>query len=269
MESNKKNILIGTNTFLKNSRQDLCIESLKRLKKLNSNVDICLVQQPEDEIQYSDIEVLKTLNRDSSQLVNTDKKLPFVNDIFNTLADHSSDYFIFCNSDIILSQQLINKIVNTESSFEAFGISRIDIPVITSLSESFVPLRMEPAGFDCWVVSKQWWLKNKNLFKDYFLGRPFFDVHYTMIMLLNTKSDIHISNEQLIYHIKHSSPAFVRDECYLFNETQTNKFYADQEIVWGNISNNTFLKRQDYGRFLNFGVNETAFIKQVKNSHRK
>lgn len=269
MELNKTNILIGTNTFLKNSRQDLCIESLKKLRKKNNNVDICLVQHIDDNVCYYDIEVVKELSRDSSQFVKTNKKLPLVNDIFDVLSERCRDYFVFCNSDIILSQQLIDKITNAKTPFEAFGISRIDIPNINSLSESFIPIRMEPAGFDCWVVSKKWWKNNRHLFKDYFLGRPFFDVHYTMLMLLHTYSDIHVSNERLIYHIKHPSPAFQRDECYLFNETQTNKYYIDQEAIWGSISNNTFLKRQDYGKFLDFNPKEVDFIKQIKTAHQK
>jgi hypothetical protein len=261
-------ILIGTNVFGKNSRQDLAIESFKRLKKQNSNVDICLVQSPLDSIEYSDITTYQTLDRDSSTILNTTKKLPFVNDIFDTLCNKSCDYFVFCNSDIILSQQLINKITNNSDSFEAFGISRIDIPPISSLSETFIPLRMEPAGFDCWVVSKVWWSNNRHLFHDYLLGRPFFDVHYTMLMLLNTISDMHVSNESLIYHVRHPSPAFERDECYKFNEVQTNKFYSDQETIWGNISNNTFLKREDYGRFLIFNKSEAQIINQIKHAYK-
>lgn len=257
-----KHILIGTNVFEKNSRQDLAIESFKRLKKQNLNVDICLIQSPTDDVQYSDIAIHRTLERNSSTLLNTTKKLPFINDIFNTLYTQSYDYFIFCNSDIILSQALVDK-VNKQNP-EAYGVSRIDIPQIKALNEPFSPLRMEPAGFDCWVVSKKWWSENANLFKDYFLGRPFFDVHYTMLMLLNTKTDVHVSNDHLIYHIKHPSPAFERDVCYQFNESQTINFYNNQEEIWGNISNKTFLKRSDFGRFLNFNDDEVDIIKNIK-----
>jgi len=221
-----KKILIGTNVHGKYHRQNLCIDSLHRLKQKNSNVEICLVQEPEDIINYDNIQVLPKLKRNSSHILKTDKKLPFVNDIFDVLCDSSQDYFIFCNSDIILSQQLIDHIIFNE--VEAFGISRIEILHINNLKESFTPLRMEPAGFDCWVVSKRWWLKHIHLFKDYLLGRPHFDVHYSVLMFLNSNNTF-ISNQYLIYHIMHEKTSFVEDECRIFNREQSYKFYADNE----------------------------------------
>jgi hypothetical protein len=260
-----KHILIGTNTYNKYERQDLCIDGFRRLKDTCSNVDICLVQEPADNVYYQDIHIIRDLKRNSSGFLKTNKKLPFVNDIFDVLANHSKEYFIFCNSDIILSQQLINYINYNE--IEAFGISRIEIPPIKSLVESFSPIRMEPAGFDCWVVSKKWWLDKRHLFKDYLLGRPFFDVHYTILMLLNSINR-YVSNQRLIYHIMHKSPAFVEDDCYIFNKEQTFKFYSENEKIWGECCNNTFLKRQDIGRFLMFNPDEDNIIDNIKNKHK-
>lgn len=261
-----KRILIGTNTYNKHERQDLCIESLKRLKDRCSDVDICLVQDQNDIVHYDDITIFKELKRDSSSILDTNKKLPFVNDIFDVLAENAQDYFVFCNSDIILSQQLINYI--RYNDIEALGISRIEIPPIRSLIESFSPIRMEPAGFDCWVVSKQWWLEYRHMFKDYLLGRPFFDVHYTMLMLLHSKNT-YISNQHLIYHIIHKSPAFAEDVSYCFNKEQTYKFYSENEKIWGDCCNNTFLKRADWGKFLKFGLEENNIINKIKNEYRK
>lgn len=257
-----KHILIGTNTYGHYDRQNLCIDSFHRLKEKNANVDICLVQEPDDVVYYNNIPIIKNLKRNSSQSLNTDKKLPYVNDIFDILCELSQDYFIFCNSDIILSQQLINHIIFNE--VEAFGISRIEIPRINSLSEPFSPLRMEPAGFDCWVVSKHWWLENRHLFQDYFLGRPYFDVHYTVLMFLHSKN-IFISNQYLIYHIMHQNSSFAEDACHVFNREQTFKFYSKNEKIWGDCCNNTFWKRKDVGRFLMFNENENEILIKIKN----
>jgi hypothetical protein len=260
-----KHILIGTNTYNKYERQDLCIESFKKLKDKNTNVDICLIQEPDDVVYYYDISVIRKLKRNSSSILNTDKKLPFVNDIFDVLCEHSKDYFVFCNSDIILSQQLINHIILND--IEALGISRIEIPPIRSLIETFTPIRMEPSGFDCWVVSKNWWLKHRHLFKDYLLGRPYFDVHYTLLMLLNS-NNIYISNQYLIYHIMHKSPAFVEDVCSLFNKKQTFDHYANNDKLWGDFCNNTFFKRRDLGKFLMFNPEEPNIINSIKDEYR-
>jgi hypothetical protein len=258
-----KKVLIGTNVYGKYHRQNLGIDSLHKLKQKNTNVDICLVQEPQDLIEYENIQIFKQLKRNSSDLLNTKRKLPFVNDIFDVLCNNCEDYFLFCNSDIILSQNLIDQINNTD--IEAQAISRIEIPHINKLSDSFCPIRIEPAGFDCWIFSKKWWIDHKHLFQDYLLGKPYFDVYYAMLMFLHSKN-LFISNQYLIYHILHEKTAFIEDECLKFNKEQTFKFYAENEKIWGECCNNTFLKRSDYGRFLNFNSNENEIIQNIKNN---
>jgi hypothetical protein len=259
------NILIGTNVYGKYKRQDFCIESIKRLKAKNSNIDICLVQEPIDKVEYENIQVFSNLTRNSS-VIEEGRTLPFITDIFDVLAEHSKDWFVFCNSDIILTQDLIDHIINND--IEAQGISRIEIPEINKLSDSLQPIRMEPAGFDCWVVKKKWWKSYRYLFQDFLLGRPFFDVHLTMLMFLYSK-DIHVSSKHLIYHIQHPSNGFVRDAYYKFNEQQAEKFYKQTESIWGEISNTTFLARKDFGRFFEIGEAELQIINDIKTSYPK
>jgi hypothetical protein len=259
--SNSKHILIGTSTYGKHIRQDLCVESLIKLSKTYDNVDVCLVQQESDDLVYSNIENIKELTRNSSDVLDTNKNMPFINDIFNILSKKATDVFVFCNSDIILTQQLIEYIDKTET--EAFGISRIDISQINALTEPANIIRMEPAGFDCWVVSKNWWTEHSYLFKDFVIGRPFFDVMYTITMLLNSKNQ-YISNKHLIYHINHPRQWSDHDECYVFNKTQKESFYENLETIWGECCNNTFLKRSDWGSFLQFLPTEETTIKQIQ-----
>ena len=64
----------------------------------------------------------------------------------------------------------------------------------------------------------------------------------------------------------HKSPAFIEDICYNFNKDQTYKHYAENEKIWGDCCNNTFLKRKDYGRFLIFNQNENEIIQNIKSS---
>ena len=260
------NILIGTNVHKTYHRQDLCIESLKKLQNQNKNVNICLIQEQQDIVEYDNIDILFELKRNSSDCLKTTKRLPFVNDIFNSLCDHSTDYFVFVNSDIIVSQPLIDLICSTD--VEAFAVSRIDIPFISTITTPFKPIRMEPAGFDCWIFSKKWWLSHKHLFEDYLLGRPYFDVHYAMLMFLNSKN-LFISNKHLIYHILHEKTSFIEDECYNFNKSQTNKYYASNENIWGECCNNTFWKRKDLGTFLQFNNNENDILLSIQQQFKK
>lgn len=256
-----KKILLTTNTFKRYHRQDLAVKKIQALKEKNQNVDIKLIQFKNEEEYYPELSNEKVLDRSSSTVLNTKKQFPFVNDLFNVSADLSEDIFVFFNSDVILTQKLINYI--NENDIEALGISRIEITNLQDLSQQSHIIRMEPAGFDAWVVSKKWWYNHKQLFEDMLLGRPEFDIIYTSLMLLNSKN-IHISTDYLIYHIQHQTDSFTRDEAYQFNIDQRDKHYKDLINWWGSICNNTYYKRKDFGRFLNFLQNEKVIIENLK-----
>ena len=266
MISASKQILIGTSTFDYYHRQNLCVDSLKKLSKLNSNVECCLIQQILDRKHYDDIRIINRLTRNSSDVFETNKKIPFINDILNVLEEESKDIFVFCNSDIILTQSVIDYINITD--VEAFGISRIDISHINLLTDPASIIRMEPSGFDCWVISKKWWKLNKHLFKDFLIGRPYFDVMYTILMLLNSKN-LYVSNKHLIFHINHKRAWSDKDECYHYNRLQKELHYNNLEKVWGDCCNSTFLKRTDWGKFLNFLPNESEAILNIKSNYNK
>lgn len=261
----KRQILVGTSVFGKYTRQDLCVESLKKLAHKNSNVKCCLVQQDSDEVLYEGIKILRNLKRNSSSVFDTKKNIPFVNDIFDVLSHETEDVFVFCNSDIILTQALFDYINSID--VEAFGVSRIDISNINSLTEPAKILRMEPSGFDCWIVSKVWWNKHKHLFQDFIIGRPYFDVMYTMLMFVNSKN-LYVSNKRLIYHIMHQRKWKDKDECYHYNRLQKEKHYEELEKVWGECCNTTFLKRSDWGRFLQIRDDEIQIISDIQTKHK-
>lgn len=266
-----KKILLTTNTFGKNFRQDLAIEKLKILKENNKNLDVCLLQfEQECDIPYTDIKICKNLKRSSKSILNTKKELPFIKDLFDLSCDLAEEYFIYSNSDIILSQKFIN-FVNTKD-IEAFGVSRIDVKEVNSLNEATYPTRMEPAGFDTWVVSKKWWSQHRHLFPDMLIGRPLFDVIFTVLMLFNSKN-IHMSRDYLIYHIRHPLVSFDQDECYFYNEKIANDSFGELLDWWNtSIAKKTFLQRPDWGSFLKFLPNEESTIineKQKINSDSK
>lgn len=253
-----KKILLTTNTFSSYKRQDLSIEKMLSLKNKNKNVKCALIQYETESVPYSDLKVLNKLTRGSHTHLGTKKSLPFIKDLFDISAEESEEIFVFSNSDITLSQKLINYINNTD--IEALGVSRIDISEIENLSEPSRILRMEPAGFDTWIVHKEWWFKHRHLFPDMLLGRPEFDVAYTAIMDLNSKN-IHESTEYLTYHYMHPIVSFEKDDCYYFNVNQKNGNLKNLFEWWGFICNSTYLCRPDYGQFLKFLPDEKEKIK--------
>jgi len=256
-----KKILFTTNTFSQYKRQDHCVEILKIMSKNNSNVSAALIQSPDDDVSYTDISVIRELNRNASTVIDTKRNLPFINDLFDISCKHAEDIFVYINSDILISQKFINLINNTD--VEAFGVSRSEIDEIENLTQPITLIRVEPAGFDAWVIQKEWWLSHRHLFKDMLLGKPIFDVMYTMLMFLNSKNH-YISNQHLIFHPMHGNGSFADDVCFDFNKKAQADHYPFIEKWWSLLCNNTFWKRNDPPRFLNFNSNENEIIEILK-----
>jgi hypothetical protein len=254
-------IALITNTFGKYDRQDYCIEVLKKIQKTCSNVTPFLIQHKNDSKIYSEITQLNVLERTSRDILSTDKMLPFVNDILHEGAKLNYDYFALINSDILVSKKLIRFIEEKEP--EAVAISRIDVQPLQSIADNIIPVRCEPAGFDCWVFNTKWFKQHSHLFVDMLLGRPHFDVMYAIAMFLNSK-DVFVSNDKLIFHPMHQLKSSPQDVCQFFNKNQSETLYPKYEKFWGDLCNNTFLKRPDYGSFLQFNSNEDSIKLEIK-----
>lgn len=256
-----KQILLGTSVFQKYKRQDLCISAFKALSKNISNVECCLIQHPDDDVLYEDINCFRDLKRNCRSAMHTTKNIPFVNDIFDCLSKRCDDIFVFCNSDIILTPTLI-QYINSIEHVEAFGISRTDIAEIDSINHPARMIRNEPAGFDCWVISKNWWNRYKHKFEDFLIGRPFFDVMYTMLMSINS-SNTYVSDREIIYHVMHKQVSFQEDECFMFNKNQKIKYYEYLEQLWAQCTEATYAKRRDFGTFFEYIPSEQGIINNI------
>ena len=239
---------------------DLCIDSFKHLKKKNSNINLGFIVQSDVDVDI-DIPVFKTLNRDSKSIIDGDKRYPFMNDMLNCACDISSDIFVVCNSDIIVSQKLIDLINNTD--VEAFGVTRTEILPIQSIYDAATIIRNEPAGFDCWVVSKQWWTQHRNLFCDMLVGQPHFDVIYTLIMLMNSKNH-YISNNNYLFHIAHQRRWSTNGSPYSKYNYNQSMIYTNFEPFWDELCTNTFWRRMDPGKFLQVSDKEIDVINKIK-----
>ena len=59
-----------------------------------------------------------------------------------------------------------------------------------------------------------------------------------------------------------------KDECYHYNRLQKEKHYEELEKVWGECCNTTFLKRSDWGRFLQIRDDEIQIISDIQTKHK-
>ena len=163
-------IVIGCSTHGTGDRQKIAIDSWKQLEKKFNDVSIVNVQfndgttllDQAHNIKIRGLNTIYTLTRSSEQIKGSTRKLPYINDILNSLSQQDCDYFIFTNSDIIINPNLIRYIQNKQPS--AFACSRMDINPIQSfddvLNKKIIPQRTEIAGFDTFVFNTNWFKKD-------------------------------------------------------------------------------------------------------------
>jgi hypothetical protein len=258
-------ILIGTNTFGSYDRQDIAVDSYKALKSQYPDVvDVIDVQFQDEKETFKNIyglDVKFDLKRSSLDAVkNAEKKLPFVNDIFNVIYDHSSDYCIFTNSDVILNKSLVEYIIKNKP--DCFACSRLDIQPITSFSElreKATPVRWEIAGFDTFVFKRDWFFKYRYLFHDYLLGRPQFDHVYAGIMkCFGDNTPLGNQNPAFCFHIHHKVKWLDGSGETDFNNNSLKEHALDHimaNLMFFNLKHN-LCRRKPWGAFLQPEANE-------------
>lgn len=203
-------ISIGTNLFGSNNRQDLCIESLLKLKKeFKSEINLYNIQfkNKYNFTTNNNLHTLTNLVQKSEDYISDSNNpyLPIVSELFDTLADTDCEYFIYTNNDIIISNRLIYEIKKTKR--DCYPVSRLAIHPILSLQDPIKYSHYQVAGFDVFAVNTLWWKLNRDKFPPYILGFPAWDVHYATNMMM------HSNNSTLLnkwpphsFHIIHDSP---------------------------------------------------------------
>ena len=203
----KNSIAIGINIFGSFHRQDLCIASLERIKKcMLTSVELYNIQQlglPET-IHPSFTTIYDKGRTASNTVPGSTNNLPMVRDMFDALADLNKDYFIFLNSDIILTTQLI-KTVLYDNFYDALSGSRLAIEHIDTLDTSNIThSHFQIAGFDVFLIRTDWWKKNRHLFPDYVYAVSAWDVDYACrLNVLTPCSRFENEMPATCYHIMH------------------------------------------------------------------
>jgi hypothetical protein len=258
-------ISIGTNYFGSNKRQDIAKESHLRLVKKydfinffniqfkddtqgwNNNIDICNLHK----LERSSRDVLPTFNR----------KLPFVNDCFKALSETDCDIFVFTNSDIILTDRLVDWIISNPDC-KANTCQRVDINDINSLYENITPARIEVAGFDTFIFNKNWYIQHQVLFEDYFLGRVYFDYAYAVIMKIFGGNECVLNRLPIATaHIMHSRESHDIDAGNIYNKSvYDNSVVKDILEVWNDFLYEYVFKTRS-NNFLTTHLNEKIIEK--------
>lgn len=227
-------IAIGTNLFKSNERQELSVQSMLKLKnKFNTEIELYNVQfktdlNPTLNNQFCTLSKLE--QRSSDYVPNAkNKHLPITSEIFDVLSDVDSDYFIYTNNDIIISDRLINQI--KETSRECYPTSRLAIYPISSLDQPIRFSHYQVAGFDTFAVKNSWWKDNRDKFPSYILGFPAWDVHYATAMMIYGKDTTLINKwPPCAFHVIHESlwksdksiPERIWNEQLFWKEHKTN-----------------------------------------------
>ena len=149
-----KNIAIGINIFGNYHRQDLCVDSLIRLQDKHPNVKLFNIQQPTGSpIDHELFETLYDNGRTAAKTVeNGTMNMPMVRDFFDVLSEvDECEYFIFLNSDVILTSKIIKLI--DEGDWDSICMSRLTIKDIESIDDEDISHEhYQIAGFDVWAV---------------------------------------------------------------------------------------------------------------------
>lgn len=261
-------IKIITNTFDDYKRQNIAVDSWRYLRDNYKGIVELVNLQFEDEKDtfqnpYPDIPVKFVLSDSRKKVIGAEKKLPFMNEVFNAGLAEDCDGFIYTNSDVIITHVLINKIINTNP--RAIACSRLDIEDIDHfnriLAKDVKPVRWEIAGIDTVYINKQWGEEHKKYFQaEFLMGKFLWDVYWGgVIKIFGDATPIENGYPVSCFHLHHGIAA-VTAPCA---ERSWNLKIAKSDplitLLINAFSFNTmqnFTRRTPYGAFLNIPEEE-------------
>lgn len=194
------------------------------------------------------------------------KELPYITSILDA-ASKDSEYIIYCNNDIILSDKIIKRI-HEEKPKVGFACSRMDIKPVDSFDDfkaNVVPIRWEIAGFDAFVINSKWYDFNKDLFQPYLIGMPYWDQVYATILKIYGGDEFGNKYIPCCFHVKHPE-TWQNEKC---NEKQWNRnLCIDTPLDWlclrlfDKYLRSTLIKRYPFGSFLK--ISDSEFREEVE-----
>lgn len=251
-------IALATNIFGDFHRQTMCIESLKRIKSEYSDiVDLYNLQSPDNLREEDNFETLPCLTRTSKDLVpNSKKTKPLIKDMFNGIGKLPGyDYFIFTNSDIILSNRFIKTILESPEK-DSFSGARLTIENINTLDETPTLVQYQVAGFDTFAVKREWWKLHNEKFPEYIYAEPCWDVHYATLFKRFGNSMFVNKWPAALFHIHHEIAWAEMTPERQHNENMLFRKYKSDSDMWHKFLFSVLLKRTPAKGFYNPLPNE-------------
>ena len=231
-----------------NHREKLCVESFRRLKNKFKEVQLINFTFNDENIKLDGFENFNTLKNNPSSLVH--KKIPYINEIFDNAASLDTDYFVFVNNDIIVSDRYIKEIIN-HPEIDIFPASKLHFMKLDSLDDrNSEPESLSVHGFDGFAVRNKWWKKNSYRFKDMLLSRAYWDTYFFTKCMLYGNCKVLNKPPTVIFHIDHKSTSMEDDIGNTLNE---KTFINDPDNLapkWFGYVQNVLLKRPTVNKIL-------------------
>ena len=242
-------IAIGINTFKNesdlNNREKMCIDALHKLKRVYQD-QIELINLTFTDEKY---ELTMFTNKHCLQQIPTNitnKKIPFVNEIFDNLAETDADYFLFINNDILISNRYI-KAIQDNLEYDCLPASKLHFTKLDSINDNdSVPESLSVHGFDGFAIKSNWWKQNKEKFKPMLLSRAYWDTYFYAKCHLYGKSLTLNKPPGVIFHLDHESTSMEGESGNTYNE---KNFIEDPDNLpqrWFSYVQNVLLKRPTY-----------------------
>lgn len=247
-------IAIGINTFKDESdlniREKMCVSALHSLKrKYRDNLELVNLTFFDESYKLLEFTNKHCLQQIPTEITN--KKIPFVNEIFDNLAEMGANYFLFVNNDILISDRYIKAILNN-TDYDCLPASKLHFTKITSIEDfsDSIPESLSVHGFDGFAIKSSWWLQNRDKFKPMLLSRAYWDTYFYAKCHLYGKSLTLNKPPAVIFHLDHKSTSMEQDPGNSYNE---KKFIEDKDQLpqrWFSYVQNVLLKRPTYNNIL-------------------
>ena len=263
-------ISIGINNYKRredlNDREKMCIDSLLKLKSMYKEVELVnLMFEDEKFASLEDFVNLSVLKKIPSDI--TTKKIPFVNEIFDILSERDSDFFIFINNDILVSNRFIKTIL-ANKTYDCFPASKLHFMKLSSIDDkNSEPQSLSVHGFDGFGIRNKWWRENSFRFSNLLLGSAYWDTYFFAKCRLYGRCMTLNKPPCVIFHLDHKSSSMDQDTENNYNEKM---FVQDPDNLpqrWYSYVQNVLLKRPTYNNILWYIIYSQSVERCREKSH--
>jgi hypothetical protein len=193
-----RSLCIGINAF-PNVSLALCANALRGVQRGYDHIELVQVQFPWDSVTLSGFKRINTLRHSTKDVCPSElKQKPFVREIFTTLAHQGCDDIMFLNCDCIVTDELMDKVMDQKRTWKSAAISRS--------SSDHLDVMPYFVGQDCFVMPSEMWFTAEDTvpYWAWLLSEPAWDSAYTMWLWHQKDCEI-MNQERLLLHKEHAA----------------------------------------------------------------